>query len=68
MNQVFSFQNTVNVATGLYDFHKLVLTVLETNFSKKKLKKISYRDYKKFHSNIFHDELHHAFSNLVRET
>ena len=54
-NQVFSFQNTVNVATCLSGFHKLVLTVLKTSFSKNKPKKISYRDY-----NIFYGELHHS--------
>ena len=64
-NQVFSFQNTKNVATGLSDFHNLVLTVLKTSFSKTKPKEISYRDYKNFNSDIFHDGLHHAFSNLI---
>ena len=40
MNQVFSFPNTINVATGLSGFHKLVLAVLETSFSKNKPKEI----------------------------
>ena len=67
-NQVFSFQNTLNVATGLSDFHKLVLNVLQTSVSKNNPKEISYRDYKIFNSNIFHDELYHAFSNLILDT
>ena len=46
-NQVFSFQNTVNVATGLFDFLKLVLTVLNQ-------RKLAYWGYKNFSSNIFH--------------
>ena len=67
-NQVFSFQNIINVATGLSDFHKLILTVLKTSFSKNKSKKISYRDYKNFNSNIFYDKLHYVFSNLIIDT
>ena len=67
-NQVFSFQNTINVATGLSNFHKYVLTVLKTSFSKSKLEEISYQDYKNFKSNIFHDELHYTFSNLIIDT
>ena len=35
-NQVFSFQNTINFATGLFEFYKLVLTVLK--FFKEKTK------------------------------
>ena len=53
-NQVFSFQNTINVATGLSNSHKYVLTVLKISFSKNKLEEISYRDYKNFKSNIFY--------------
>ena len=67
-NQVVSFQNTINVAAGLSDFHKLIFTVLKTSFSKNKPKEISYRYFKNFKSNIFHDELHHVFSNLIIDT
>ena len=67
-NQVFSFQNIINIATGLSDFHKFVFTVLKTRFSQNKRKQISYRDYKNFNSNTFQDELHHAFSNLMIDT
>ena len=48
-----------------YLLSKLVLTVLKISFSKNKLKEVSYRDYKNFNPNIFHDELQHTFSNLT---
>ena len=40
-NQVFSFQNTINVAKGLSDFHKLVLTVLKTSFQRTNQRKLA---------------------------
>ena len=67
-NQVFSFQNIINVATGLSVFHELILTVLKTRFSKNKPKQISYWDYYNFNLTIFHYELHHAISNLIIDT
>ena len=67
-NQVFSFQNIINVATSLSVFHELILTVLKTRFSKNKPKQISYWDYYNFNLTIFHYELHHAISNLIIDT
>ena len=46
-NNSLAFQNTTATFTGLSDFHKLVLTVLKTTFSKNKPKELFYRDYKK---------------------
>lgn len=47
-NSPYNFQNTTAVATGLSDFHKMVITVMKTTFPKAKPKVIYYRQYKKF--------------------
>ena len=47
-NSYQSFQNTTTVCTGLYDFHKMVITVLKTTFPKAKPKVLSYMDFLKF--------------------
>ena len=46
----------------LSDFHKLVITVLKTTFSKNKPCEIVYKNYKYFNSQNFNDELKFAFS------
>ena len=67
-NQVFSFQNYINLAASLSDFCKLVLIVLKISFSKNKPNQIRYQDYKTVNLNIFHDGLHHAHLNLIIHT
>ena len=52
-----AFQNTTTVSTGLSDFHKLVLAVLQTTITKTKPHEIIYRDYKNFDSILFNNEL-----------
>ena len=52
-----SFQNTTTLATGLSDFHKMIVTVCKTSFQKPKPKEVVYRNYKKFDRDIFKDEL-----------
>ena len=56
-NSSKSFQNTNVMSTGLSDFHKLVLTVINTSFQKMKPKEIVYRDYIKFKIEIFENKL-----------
>ena len=56
------FQHTLAVSCGLSDFHKFVIIVLKTTFSKNKLREIVYRNYKYFNSQNFNDELKFAFS------
>ena len=56
-NKNKSFQNTVTISTGLSDFHKMVVTVLKTKFSKQKPRLIHYRDYKNFSNDNFEQEL-----------
>ena len=56
-NNVYSFQQTSAICTGLSDCHKLVLTVLKTTISKSQPKEITYRDYKQFDLLKFKKEL-----------
>ena len=56
-NSVMSFQNTTTLASGLADFHKMIVTVCKTSFQKPKPKETVYRNYKKFDRDIFKDEL-----------
>ena len=35
-NGPHSFQNTATISTGLYDFHKMTITVLKSSFVKLK--------------------------------
>ena len=52
-----SFQNTTTVATGLSDFHKMVVTVMKTTFPKAEPQVVYYRDYKNFNSYSFCTDL-----------
>ena len=45
-NSPRSFQITQTIETGLYDFHKLVITVLKMYLPNNQPKVITYRDYK----------------------
>ena len=51
------FQSTTTIASGLSDFHKLVITVLKTAFSKAKPQVISYRSYKLLDQETFRTRL-----------
>ena len=52
-----SFQNTTTFASGLSDFHKMILTVLKTTFQKVKAKEIVYRNFKQFDMNKFKNDI-----------
>ena len=65
--------------TGLSDFHKLIISVFKTTFSKSKPKEIIYRDFKKFSEETFNQELslkladecannYSSFENIVLDT
>ena len=56
-NSIMSFQNTIAVAAGLSDFHKMIVTVCKNSFPKSKPKEIVYRNYKKFDIDAFQGEL-----------
>ena len=51
------------IFTGLSDFHKLVLSVFKTTFTKSKPKKIIYRNYRKFNQSNFNQDLHNQLSS-----
>ena len=57
MLEICFFQQTTTVCSGLSDCHKLVLTVLKTSIPKGNPRQITYRDYKKFDSLKFNNEL-----------
>ena len=59
-----------SMTTGFSDFHKMVVTVLKTEFVKLDPLKITYRDYKKYNSFEFNKDLKtklrsERFSNSV---
>ena len=43
-NNVYAFQQTIAICTGLSDCHKLILTVLKTTVPRSQPKEITYRD------------------------
>ena len=64
-NSPQSFQNTGTIATGLSDFHRMVVTVMKTTFPKAKPKMIYYRDYKKFNLIEFRRDLRNELSKAI---
>ena len=64
-NSPSSFQSTTTVATGLSDFHRMVVTVMKTTFPKAEPKIIYYRDYKKFNLQDFRRELRNELRKTV---
>ena len=56
-NSPRSFQNTITFASGLSDFHKIILTILKSTFPKVRPKQIVYRKFKNFDLNNFKNEI-----------
>ena len=52
-NNVYAFQQTTAICTGLSDCHKLVLTVLKTTVPRSPPKEITCRDYKQLDPSKF---------------
>ena len=52
-----SFQNIITFASGLSNFHKMILTILKSTFLKVKPKQIVYRKFKNFDVNNFRNEI-----------
>ena len=50
------------IFTGLSDFHKLVLSVFKTTFTKSEPKEIIYRNYRKFNENNSTQDFHNQLS------
>ena len=51
------FQNTEALTTGFSDFHKMTVTVLNSEYVKADPIKVNYRDYKQFNCILFREEL-----------
>ena len=51
-NTIRSFQETQVFETGLSDFHKLVVTVLKSTFTKSPLKIMTYKIYRHFSNDL----------------
>ena len=51
------FQYSSVIETGLSDFHKMVITIRETIFTKLTPKVINYRDYKMFSNDNFRQKI-----------
>ena len=56
-NSPRSFQNTKTLASGLFDFHKIIFTLLKSTFPKAKPKQIVYRKFKNFDLKNFKNEI-----------
>ena len=56
-NRPKCFQSTMTMETGISDFHKIIITLLNFFYKKQKTKIIHYRNYKTFNANLFKKEL-----------
>ena len=56
-NKKNHFMKSATFETGLCDHHKLITTILRKAISKGNLKKMFYRDYKRFDQKKFENEL-----------
>ena len=63
-NRFKSFQNTITIETGLSDHHKMTVSVLKTFVPKQAPLFIKYRDYRKFNSQNFRQDLQTALLNI----
>ena len=61
------FQNSLVIETGLSDFHKMVVTVMKTNFRKLEPKIINYRNYRYFSNDRFKEKVTSELSKVVLE-
>ena len=52
-----SYRNGTTLATGLSDFHKIILTVILSTFPKVKPKESIYRNFKNFNLNNFKNDI-----------
>ena len=49
-NMTSSFMKSCGIETGIFDHHKLVMSICRTTFAKGKSKTFFYHCYKNFHS------------------
>ena len=58
------FQNYMAIETGLSDFHKMIVTVMNSLYKKQKPKIICYRKYTNCSTDLFQEEL---LNNISKE-
>ena len=63
-NSAKCFESTCTIETGLSDFHKFVVTVLNEKHERMPPKVIQYRNYRKFDYTIFNNNLRKQTKNL----
>ena len=56
-NSPRSFQNTITLASGLSDVHKMIFTILKSTFPKVRPKQVVYRKFKNFDLDNFKNEV-----------
>ena len=66
-NEPLSFQKTHVTETGVSDYHKLISTFFQSQFSKARPKDINYRKYKNFDKNNFINDLNNINVRLDKE-
>ena len=66
-NRPKSFQNSMVIETGLFDFHKMCITVRKMYYSTQKLTIIHYRKFKDFNNNAFIKDLQALLSKTFNE-
>ena len=59
-----SFMKTTTVSTGLSDFHKMVVTVMRSTFTKAEPITVKYRDFSRYNKILFGNDLKR---NLVNQ-
>ena len=64
-NRKRSFESSMAIETGLSDHHKMIITVLKSNYKKRDPLLVNYRSYKKFDENLFRNELVNTLENLI---
>ena len=57
------FQSIMTMETGISDFHKMIITVLNIFYKKQKPKIIHCRNYKTFNANLFKEEMNNELLN-----
>ena len=60
------FQNSTAIEPGIYDHHKLVVTVMKVYSEKQKPITVNYRSYKNFEMFNFNEELKEALENFEK--
>ena len=66
-NNPRSFQNSCVIEIGLSDFHRMVVTVMNTSFERLKTRVINYRECKSFKNKLFRDLLYQLSKTTLEE-